>query len=305
MSPRRWALAALTAACVLASAAPAAADVHKVFMHFNMCGHSCEYGDTGLPVDAVANSIKSHGAQAVSLNEVCHSQVATLRSRLANDGYSMNYAFAQGHFGDNTCAQDAAGIAIMSKAAMWDVGEWSLPDNNPADSTQRKLLCATTNYARDTKICTTHLHPGEDFDDPSKQADWQVREQQARFIAQETDWFVDIWPVVMMGDFNARPKEPAMNYFYTREHGQDNFETWAHGRYKEVDRAECASPPARCGEYTWPFPPDGREDERKKIDYIFVSNPQWYDVTGDVTDNGSWSDSDHRLVHGTAMLRTG
>lgn len=305
MTHRRIALAALTAALVLASAAPASADVRKVFMHFNMCGSACEYGDNNLPVDAIANSIKSHGAQGVSLNEACLSQVATLRARLANDGYSMNYAFSRGHYGDNHCPQDQAGIAILSKAALWEVGEWSLPDNNPRDYTQRKLLCATTNYARDTKLCTTHLHNGEGYDEPSGKADAEVRREQARFIAQETDWFVDIWPVVLMGDFNAKPREPTMNHFYTREHGRDWNDNWAHGRYKEVDRAHGDYPPCRCGEYTWPFPSDDRPGDRKKIDYIFLSNPHWHDLTGDVTDNGSWSQSDHRLVHGTALLRTG
>jgi endonuclease/exonuclease/phosphatase family metal-dependent hydrolase len=103
----------------------------------------------------------------------------------------------------------------------------------------------------------------------------------------------------MMGDFNARPRDQAMNWIYTREHGQDWDGDWAHGRYREVDRGEGSNPPCRCGEYTWPYP-----DPTKKIDYIFLSNPQWHDVWGDVTNPGSLSDSDHRLMKGDALLRT-
>lgn len=294
MTRTRISLIALTAALLLTSAAPAAADVRYRFLHHNICGNICEQGDHAEPMSGLAEKIVAHQSTVVSLNETCLHQVTSLRSQLANRGYAMEYFFAQTDFGDNTCSEDKFGIAILSRPSMWGREEWSLPDDVASDTRQRKMLCGTINLARNAKLCTTHLHAG------SENIDSNHRWFQTQFIAQETDWMVDFWPVIFMGDFNGIPIEPSLNFMYTREHGQDWSGYYGHGEYKEVDRNHDWNAPCRCGELTWPYP-----SPQKKLDYIFLNNADWHDVQGDVVDPHSLQASDHRIMRGNALLRTG
>jgi endonuclease/exonuclease/phosphatase family metal-dependent hydrolase len=293
-------------ACVVALAlfglllaAPAAgADVRKKFFHANICGSKCELGAIGEPIDGLASKIVAQQPQVVSLNEVCESQVTSLKIALHQRGWPMPHSYyARGHFGENNCQSNDFGVAILSTADLSNRQQWTLPidpADDPAEA-QPKLLCGTVNWARATRVCTTHLSFRNDT----------TRSRQAQFITQETDYYVDFQPVVLMGDMNASPWAPSMNYFYTRRHGVDINGNYGHGRYKEVDNDwQTSNPPCRCGEFTYKYP----SPREKKLDYIFVSDPStahWSDMAGNAVEPHSWQDADHMIMHGNALLKTG
>ena len=66
----------------------------------------------------------------------------------------------------------------------------------------------------------------------------------------------------------------------------------ADGRFEEVDEFHSSSTRCRCGEAT-------QHGTDRKIDYIFVSARDFYDVDGDAT---SSSLSDHDPLRGSATL---
>ena len=260
---------------LLVAARPASADVHITFFHFNACGNVCNHGSNGAVVDAIRDAILDLRPHAVSVNEVCRSQFRALQRHLDRGGYAMRGRWVLTNATDHDCDGHRFGNGVLVRGEVLRSRSWALPF--PEDET-RKLVCVATRFGgRRTDVCSTHITNG-------KHKNAQVR-RVARIV---TPWVRAGRPVVVMGDFNVTPTDDRLDRLYVESLGLG-----ADGVFQEADAGHGEGRPCRCGEST--------HDSGRKLDYIFLSAPQWRWVSADATTSDH---SDHDPIHGWATLRT-
>jgi len=283
-------ICALAGALLLCTEATASADTTLRFWHFNMCGAKiADYcnGGANQPVsNAIKSSIENYKPDAVSLNEACESQWGTTYWNLNAAGiWSMNSRFVATRTRklegpDFNCNpydgnRRFGNVLFSRQTILLEPSQVPLP---PANTTEtRKLWCMVVDLHRDTVYCTVHITR----DDADKRA------QIERVASTVNQWVDDGIPVVLMGDFNVTPDDDRLDPIYDSALGGD-----AHGRFEEVDEYHNSSTRCRCGEAT-------QHGTNRKIDYIFVSARDFYDVDGDATTS---SYSDHDPLRGSATL---
>jgi endonuclease/exonuclease/phosphatase family metal-dependent hydrolase len=236
-------------------------------LQFNMCGMAC--GTRFTVVGDLEREITGRGRQpfVVTLDEVCRGQY----DRLLAD---LRY---RGHFQPtvpNRCWDGSDyGIAVLVRGS--EIGyAGSAPLPGPAGGEPRTVTCVRTRApgpaARPLVACATHLDT-----DPVNTA------SQVAAVAAHAGGFDDA--VVVGGDFNARPRDPAMaamaGEFVEADAGGDAF------------TGGCPRP--RCGSAP------GYAHPTRKIDYIFLSRGDFTGVSARVT---SAPHSDHVPLWATAAL---
>jgi endonuclease/exonuclease/phosphatase family metal-dependent hydrolase len=290
---------ALAAACLtigalaLGAATPAGADVCKDFLDFNACGNVCNHGDQGdgSVVQAIRDSIYGHSPRpdAVTLNEMCYGQFEALQNRINAGDWDMegHFSKARDHVDDCNGTDKRFGNAVFVRGTVSDVSrKWF---SAQAGDELRNIICVKVEWATPTRVCATHLtHLDTTSCDSYPDDGFQTcRSMQAAEVEGHVDDYIGNGvAVVVGGDFNAEPRQGALDHLY------DNWvnpEGSGHGDFKEVDQGE---PACRCGE-------DTRGSQ--KLDYVFVSSGKWYDVGGDATFSNY---SDHDPLWGHAWLRT-
>lgn len=287
-------ICALAGALLLCTEATASADTTLRFWHFNMCGAKiagCNGGANQPMSNAIKSSIENYKPHAVSLNEACESQWGTTYWDLNAAGvWSMHSRFVPTRYLTEPDERErglrcnvygganrrAFGNALFSRQTiLLEPSQVPLPRANTTET--RKLWCMVVDLYRDTVYCTVHITP----DDADKRA--QIK----RVASTVNQWVDDGIPVVLMGDFNVRPNDNRLDPIYDSALGGH-----ADGRFEEVDEYHNSSTRCRCGEAT-------QHGTDRKIDYIFVSARDFYDVDGDAT---SSSYSDHDPLRGSATL---
>jgi endonuclease/exonuclease/phosphatase family metal-dependent hydrolase len=271
-------MAALLAAAIAAgslvvvSAPPADAGTFRYrFFQFNMCGNNALDCHRDGVVEAIRNSIFDFHPHAVSLNEACRSQFRRLHDLLDGSEWDMRGRFSVARTGVEGCGGNHEyGIAVLTRNPITGVFRRALPS---PDSESRQLLCVTVRMAeRATRVCSTHITTG---DHP-----WFQNREIRTVKRTVTPWVENGTPVVLMGDFNVTPTSDKLDRMYAPGHGGDAF-----GRFQEVDEGPDY---CRCGEWT---------HGSRKIDYVFLSAPNWRSLWGDAT----FSDySDHDPLRGKA-----
>jgi endonuclease/exonuclease/phosphatase family metal-dependent hydrolase len=267
---------------------------------FNMCGAKqtptpgCASQVLDNAVPAVVSSILDFKPAVVTLNEVCQSQFQQLRDTLNANGYTVYADFSTTRIPEPKCGNDpllgGLGNAILSHTQLSNVEETLLP--NAGESETYNLTCDETDLrSRTVKVCVTQLSTSAD-----------LRSEQAGAVAQHVAGYLDAgFPVIVGGDFEARPWDSALTPMYAHHDGT--------GQLHEVDETDreyfqspeysCAldEPNCRTGEGTVPLP----VALQYKYDYIFVSD-EFAALDGDATRT---SISSHVPLRGWATLTGG
>jgi endonuclease/exonuclease/phosphatase family metal-dependent hydrolase len=233
-------------------------------LQFNMCGSAC--GTRFTIVEDLEREITGRGRQpfVVTLDEVCRGQYDKL---LADLPYSGHFQPTVPH----RCWDGSDyGIAVLVRSNdVAHAGSALLPA--PAGGEARTVTCVRTAApvpARSLVACATHLDT-----DPANTG------SQVAAVAAYTGRFAD--PVVVGGDFNARPGDPAMTAmadgFVEADAGEDAFTGGC-------SRGACGTGP-------------GYAHPTRKIDYVFLSRGDFTAVSARVT---SAPHSDHAPLWATA-----
>jgi endonuclease/exonuclease/phosphatase family metal-dependent hydrolase len=244
-------------------------------LQFNMCGHVCRDADRDKVGGVVASLADFHPA-AASLNEVCRSQLTAIAAGTAERGWAMHARFIITQPNECTGGVDY-GNALLTRSPVIDTETLTYAAQDPGNPEHRGLLCVTAELGnRPTHICTTHIVDA--FDDPVG----DVRRTQIALAARRVDSYRG--PVVLMGDYNARPPSSPMSVLYTKQHGG--------GGRGEFDEVGQGSSTCRCGAAT--------HDSGAKYDYIFVSHRD-FDVVGEGVRKSRFSD--HLALLGRVNIR--
>jgi endonuclease/exonuclease/phosphatase family metal-dependent hydrolase len=237
-------------------------------MQFNMCGHVCRDADSDK-VAGVVDSLADFHPEAVSLNEVCRSQLTGIVAGTAERGWAMHARFIVTQ--PDECAGSVDyGNAVLTRSPVIDTDSLTYAAQDPGNPEHRGLLCVASDLGdRPTRICTTHIVDA--LDNP----DGTVRRAQIALAARRVGSYRG--PVVLMGDLNARPTAGVLNPLYTRQHGGG-----ADGDFDEVSQGPRT---CRCGERT--------HDSGAKYDYVFVTRRDFDVVDADVVASRY---SDHRAL---------
>jgi endonuclease/exonuclease/phosphatase family metal-dependent hydrolase len=256
-------VAILAAALVACSAAPAAA-ADQVGT-FNMAGQAKNKGKTAVAED-VMRSMLDRRPLVMTLQEVCYTQFHHLRAKL-----NSLYAGAFFKVPARRCKE---GNASFGNAVFWRRASLKVnyvkqyPLGSSPGLEQRQMGCVKSDQPRFV-ACSVHLT------NPKDQATRQSQHREMAKVAETVNGWASKYPVVVSGDFNARPGELLMSALYQGVYGGG-----AAGLFREV-----SSPTARRGEPS---------HDKGKLDYIFASpglNPRGGDATKSLR-------SDHRPVWG-------
>jgi endonuclease/exonuclease/phosphatase family metal-dependent hydrolase len=244
-------------------------------LQFNMCGHACRDASRDK-VAGVVDSLADLHPAAATLNEVCRSQLTAIVAGTADRGWAMDARFIVTQPDECTGGADY-GNAVLTRSPVIDTDSLIYAAQDPGNPEHRGLLCVTAELGdRPTHICTTHIV--DSIDDPVG----DVRRTQIALAARRAESYGG--PVVLMGDFNARPPNSAMSVLYTKQHGDGG-----NGEFDEIGQG---SHTCRCGEPT--------VGSGAKYDYIFVTGRDFDVVDEDVRASRF---SDHKALLGRVTER--
>ncbi|MFB9367951.1 endonuclease/exonuclease/phosphatase family protein [Kitasatospora albolonga] len=294
--------ALLAVVVLLLAGAPARADVADPvtwpkprFITYNVCGAACPdvyQNDPAKWRDQLVSEVDAWSADVVVLQELCHGQWDLLRTKLAGRyeavwGATLSSASGCAKW-DATDTRFGLGIFVKGPAGTVVPGSRSVTMLPKPDGTeQRALLCAQAKVTgRQVRVCDTHLDPHD-----------AVTPVHAAEVARLTGAYVDAGePVLLAGDFNATPQEPALDALYNHSGGS--------GKYQEADENDadfCALPGGRCRTGAPTVEPlcSPKATTATKIDYLFLSARDFRNVKGDAAPCTPGM-SDHHLLRGAA-----
>ncbi|MFJ9810002.1 FG-GAP-like repeat-containing protein [Streptomyces sp. NPDC101158] len=284
---------ALLATAVLTTAGPAAADTVDPatappvrVISYNVCGASdtCRSGlDLPTWTAKVKEQTLAWDADALMLQELCFGQWTSLRTALADAGYTAVWGFNTKTRGCGNWSTDTGfGLGIFVKASAVDRYTAGLTTAYEP----RSVLCARGPIdGRTTLVCNTHLDQKITPDNGSAEA-----------LAHVDTWAAGL-PVILGGDFNAAPTYAALDPiraglpgtgpFAEADENDADFFTQA---CKDAGATEC-----RTGE---PTTYDG-----KKFDHVFLSARDFHTVRASVLEpenDPAPRLSDHKLLRAAA-----
>ncbi|OPC77060.1 hypothetical protein B4N89_41560 [Embleya scabrispora] len=296
-----------TSAPAQTSSAAAQAGDDLRFLEYNICGGAGNCtdfisnpankwrGEVANRVNRITDETGTWAADAVFLNEVCEVQYHALRPRLEALGYKGKYQRTTSSSAG--CAMTDAtygtteGVAVFVKGEVLNPNEaghdLGTPDiKNGAVVERFILLCADTHLrGRFTKACATH------------QSAYGGAPAQVNVIRSLTDpWIAADLPVIVSGDVNILPGDPALATLYAQPRGN--------GQFIEADQTTRPAGDTPCEPYRQPcgideFTYDTKKPDPKKLDYIFLSKRHFQDVGGSVLHYDEMV-SDHDVYRGTA-----
>ncbi|MBB4687112.1 endonuclease/exonuclease/phosphatase family protein [Amycolatopsis jiangsuensis] len=266
MKRRHLCLVGAVAAAAALAPATAQAATERVYLQFNMAGNTQHGGDTAV-ADAVANSVEDRKPSVVTLNEVCGSQYARLKERLADDGYDS----AAGPTGPTCDNGTKYGNAIFVHNSVREYANYQLPKISD-ESEPRRMLCVAATEDK-SMACVTHLSKGEYEEE---------RKKQIEFVAGKTQEFSSAgYRVIVGGDFNTEPRAKTIDPMFA-----SCYRPKGSGELYEAASERCGR---RAGEATTDH---GGTDGAGKIDYLFFSG-EYRALSADAVPVGV---SDHHLL---------
>lgn len=243
-------------------------------MHYNLCGAAavCPWNSgksgSGTSIARLVNEAAAFKPDVVTVNEICLTQYAALKRRLARAGWTMDGTYASSQDNVPNCGSTGRfGSAVLSRTDVPDdqqlyhrfvhTGGETYTNDGRTVQVRRGLLCAETWFAgKRLTACTAHTY---------RRAPEQLRE-----IRDRTEKFPKDVPVVIGGDLNLPPEDPALSYLT--------------GGFLEADRAD-QEPTA----------------EGWKIDYLFAQKRFFASGKGDAE---KYPESDHALLRGWFKLKS-
>ncbi|MFE7459893.1 endonuclease/exonuclease/phosphatase family protein [Streptomyces sp. NPDC057554] len=272
-------------------------------LHYNLCGAAavCPWNSggsgPGTSVERVVKEASSFGPDLVTLNEVCATQYEALLEQLEEAGLRMHGTYASSQDNVPNCGPTGEfGTAVLSRAPIGPeepdylrftrTGDETYTNGGRTVSVRRGLLCAPTLVAGEPLLaCTAHTYA---------RAPEQLREIRDRLAEDAVPAGT---PVLLAGDLNLQPNEPALGYLYAHPAGDGDRPT---GRFLEGDETDrkwfsqgstggvvcTGSEPERCrnGEPT---------AADRKIDYVFADTRHF---SGGHSDARVFEESDHAML---------
>ncbi|MEW1630441.1 endonuclease/exonuclease/phosphatase family protein [Streptomyces sp. NPDC089173] len=272
-------------------------------LHYNLCGAAtaCPWNSggsgPGTSVERVVKEASAFAPDLITLNEICATQYEALLDQLKDSGRPMHGTYASSQDNVPNCGPTGAyGTAVLSREAIEpggpdyrrfsDTGDEKYGNAGRTVAVRRGLLCAPTRSdGKPLLACTAHTYA---------KAPEQLREIR--------DWLAEgpvpkETAVVLGGDLNLQPNEPALGFLYAHAPGPGGRPT---GRFLEGDETDRAwasqgstggvvctdGEPERCrnGEPT---------AEERKIDYTFADTRHFSGGDGDAK---LFGESDHAMV---------
>lgn len=270
-------------------------------------------------VDAAVRQARIWSPDVVMLQEVCEAQARVLRHRLP--GY--HYVFTVMRRNNPDCGDHGPhfGNVLASKWPLSGVRRINLRGDGHRKETEDvryfKLTCASVAVsdtpAERLRACVTQLRAGHGKGKP-----WldSARTQQVRRIhkALHDDITYRHVRVVVAGDFNARPQDPALDEMYKLQTGGG---PGGPGDFHEADQTDhryffpanrCGPLACRSGELTCcdELPRDLNDPDPpldRKYDYVFFSAPEVSQLSGRALAlEPGRGGSDHVLYRATALF---
>ncbi|MEW2070662.1 endonuclease/exonuclease/phosphatase family protein [Streptomyces sp. NPDC007346] len=272
-------------------------------LHYNLCGAAaaCPWNSggsgTGTSVERVVKESAAFAPDLITLNEICATQYRALLEQLEEAGRRMHGTYASSQDNVPNCGPTGEyGTAVLSRAAIEPAGPDYLPFTRTAGETytnggrtvavRRGLLCAPTRFAgKPLHACTAHTNA---------KAPEQLREIRDRLVEGAVPRGTR---VLLAGDLNLQPNEPALGFLYAHASGDGDRPT---GRFLEGDETDrtwfsqgstggvvcTGSEPERCrnGEPT---------AGDRKIDYVFADTRHF---SGGHSDARLFEESDHAML---------
>jgi endonuclease/exonuclease/phosphatase family metal-dependent hydrolase len=245
-------------------------------MSFNVCGGVCHRGEVTETAGYTARVAVARKATVVLLQELCYGQFLRVRSLLADHGYSGTFTAATQSGG---CAvrdpgkHTGFGIAVLVKGKFSARVVKVLPTS--AGLEQRRLLGVRAVLGgRSTFVAVVHLSPSPG----------SATAAQLAAVAGYLDPLA-ARPVIVGGDFNARPDNPGLGALYSPATGGT-------GHFVEADQMRTGLA-RRGGSATF-------DTTGSKIDYVFFAAGS-FERTQAVSLASRVSD--HRVYLGMAWTR--
>jgi endonuclease/exonuclease/phosphatase family metal-dependent hydrolase len=268
------------------------------FTSYNICGSECPRLDpTG---DSEANrenavvaeaSPQGWNADGIFLQEVCRKQYDTLNGRLLPLGYHglFTATVAAGSKATACKGTDDYGVALFVRGPVLASTVLAL---TAGDETEKILVpcLRTTLHGRNTWACSVHLYWAGDA----------LNQAEAVKLATQAEAWEDAGtPVILGGDFNARPRTTSMSNFYS-----PSADDGGYGRFVEADETDkdyfdqqVCNPATR--RYCRSGEPAFSGGTPSKIDYLMFGERYFRAAQGDVLPRDP-SVSDHMPYRGAA-----
>lgn len=293
--PRRpRALMALAGALALTAISFVAPTSAQAATKFIIVQHNVEKNDA-----AVTHALKkAHdlGAQAVTLQEVCASDLPVIQAYAASINETWSVHAQQSRTDGCGAGDDVTTVAIRTAPGAENVvrtlsQDESVNADGSKHTRQQELVCVRWGSAPVRTVCSVHVALGKAYvvGNPSLNA----RQTQIKEIKDYTADFIGNRQLVIVGgDFNAVPKDPVLNRMYAR--GQDNEGQAPNGSFFEAAQLEAQSA-TRGGNAT-------DQTGKRKIDHVFFSNNRTPWTQSGAAFNALDSPSDHQLVVAKATV---
>ncbi|MEU9147542.1 FG-GAP-like repeat-containing protein [Streptomyces sp. NPDC048349] len=264
-------------------------------LSYNVCGAYSDCQSTMEPAawaDGLQGHITGWDSDVVMLQEVCKGQYDRLRAVLP--GYAGVWASTQTAPGCAKWGEDTSfGQVLLVKGPQSEVTGMSAVVSPPGmNGEKRSVVCARTPVdGRNVLACGTHLRQ-----------DKEAKNDTPALLARIEEWSGGL-PVILGGDFNARPYYTHMDEVYAGLPGTLSF-IEADSTDQQHFSAACKTAGAtecRSGERTLWDPVTSTYGG--KADYTFFSRQDFTEVRSEVVETGYTKMQDHKLVRSAARVQ--
>ncbi|MFD3330023.1 FG-GAP-like repeat-containing protein [Streptomyces sp. NPDC058701] len=264
---------------------------------YNVCGAYELKCRSEMTPTAWADGLKGHvtdwDADVVMLQEMCKGQYAQLQQVLP--GYTAVWTSTQQADGCAKWGSDKSfGQALLVKAPSSAVTGMAAAVTPPGSSGEkRSVICAKAPVdGRTTLVCGTHLRR-----DDATQNDTPA------LLARVEAWAGSL-PVILAGDFNARPGYTHMDPLYPAQAGALSL-VEADAGDREFFTPACNTAGVTECRSGAPTTIDNETGTKyvSKFDYTFFSRQDFRDLRSETAETGLTKVKDHKLVRSAATFR--
>ncbi|MEV7544166.1 FG-GAP-like repeat-containing protein [Streptomyces sp. NPDC089915] len=289
--------AALPVTPAVSAAAPAGTPPVRT-ISYNVCGAYAEKCRSEMPLASWADGLQGHvtdwDADVVMLQEMCKGQYDRLRQVLP--GYTGVWTSTRTADGCAKWGDDKGfGQALLVRAPQSEVSGMSAELTPPGlTGEKRSVVCAKAPVdGRAVLACGTHLRR-----DDAAQNDTPA------LMARIEAWANGL-PVILAGDFNARPGYAHMDPVYAGRPGTLSLAE-ADGTDQQYFTAACRSAGAAECRTGAPTVVDNETGTKyvSRFDFTFFTRQDFGDLRGETLETGFTKVKDHLMVRSAASFRT-
>lgn len=281
----KW-MMALSMACLLALGSVAQAPLRVMSFNIRFDNPRDSPNHWQARRDKLASQVRYHQTDLLGVQEALHGQVTDLQQLLPGFGFvgvGRDDGRTQGEYSGIFYRQDR--LEVLRSASFWLSLSPEVPGSKSWDAAITRLV--TWAQFKDRRTGRVFFHFNTHFDHIGQEA----RRQSARLLLQQVQQLAGTTPVIVTGDFNAKPTDEPIRILLEAANPQrltDSYQLSATGHYGPLGTFNAFSP---------------RERDEAPIDYIFVKGP--WQVLDHATLSQTWGGlfaSDHFAVLATLQL---